>query len=205
MGEVLDVVAEDLVVADQGQHVVRGVDRGSEETDLSDRTDHAAGADEVTDLERAQDDNEGTGRQVGQQPRPGHADGQTDRGKQRGEGSGLHAEVTEDADHQDDVQCHGDDRADIAQHGRVELLLGQGPLHHADGKTDQPASDDPEGNGGENLDRESGPVLLHQRDQRVELLGGHVNDGFVHGWGSKMRDWPQNASTSCVPRQLMGM
>ncbi|MNQ99895.1 hypothetical protein D3C85_1156470 [compost metagenome] len=176
MGEVLDVVAEDLVVADQGQHVVRGVDCGGEQADFGDGAGYPTGANEVTDLERAQHDNEGTRRQVRQQPRPGHADGQADRREQRREGGGLHAEVTEDGDHQDDVQRDGDDRADVTQHGGVDFLLAQRLLHDTDGKADQPAPNDPEVNGTQNLDCKSDTVGLHDCNKCVELLGGYIND-----------------------------
>jgi hypothetical protein len=85
--------------------------------------------------------------QIGQQPGPGHADGQTDRRDQGREGGGLHPEIAEDADHQQDVQGHRDEVAHVAQHGRVDLLPSQGLLHQAYGKADQPAPDHPEGNG----------------------------------------------------------
>ncbi|MNZ94813.1 hypothetical protein D3C78_1139300 [compost metagenome] len=191
-----DVVGKDLVVAHQGQHVVRGGDGGGEQADLGDRAGHPAGADEVADLERAQDDDEAAGGQIGQQPRPGHADGQADRGDQRGEGGGLHAEITEDADHQQDVEGDGDERAEVAQHGRVDPLVAEGLLHQADGDADQPATDHPEGDGGENLHGEGRAIVGDQLPQLAGLFGtGTDQIVFVHGGSPARRADSGNAST----------
>lgn len=133
-------------------------------------------------LERAQDDDEAAGREIGQQPRPGHADGHTDGGDQGGKGGGLHPEITEDADYQKDIEGYGDERADVAQHGRIGLLPLQRTLHHAHRRSDQPAADHPEGNGGEDLHTETGGVVHAQVHQALRLLDGQVVEAdFFHG------------------------
>ncbi|MCP1570751.1 hypothetical protein J2Y72_005054 [Pseudomonas aeruginosa] len=131
------------------------------------------------DLERPQDDDEAAGRQVRQQSRPGHADGQADRRDQRRQAGGLDAEETEDAHHQQHVQGHRDERTHVAQHGGIDLLPLEGFLHHADGEADQPTTDHPEGDGRENLDAEGEGVLGHRRPERVDLLGTYVDDRRV--------------------------
>ena len=56
--EVLDVVGDHFVVADDGVDVVGGVDGRAEDDNGADGAGDAADADEVTDLEGAEDDGE---------------------------------------------------------------------------------------------------------------------------------------------------
>ena len=64
----------------------------------------AAGRDEIADLERPEEHEERAGREIGQQPAPGHADGDAARRQKRGERRGLDAEEPEDGDDQYRVQ-----------------------------------------------------------------------------------------------------
>ncbi|MNN30536.1 hypothetical protein D3C81_1441870 [compost metagenome] len=191
---ILDVVAEDLVVTDQGQHVVRGIDRRGEQTDFLHHAGHAASGDDVANLERSQHDDETTGCQIGQQTGPGHADGQADRRDQGGQAGGLDAEVAEDADHQQDVQGNGDERSHVAQYRRVYILSRQPLLYQPHGEADQPASDDPEGNRCENLDAEGHCILRNGIPQGVDLFRTDVDDGrFVHGGSPSELRSPQKS------------
>src|SRR6185437_5571152 len=97
---VLDVVAEDLGVADERYDVVGRVDGGREEPDLVHRSLDAAGQDVVAHLERTEHQQEGAGGEVGQQAGPGGADRDARSGDEGGEAGGLEPEITEDRDHQ---------------------------------------------------------------------------------------------------------
>jgi hypothetical protein len=127
-------------------------DGGGEQPQFLDRADDAADADEVAHLERPQHQHEGTGREVAEHAAPGHADGHAGTGDQRREAGGLHAEVTQDAEHQGDVQHHRDDRAEVLGQRRIDMVAGHRRLHEIDHAADQPAADDPEGDGRQDLD-----------------------------------------------------
>ncbi len=189
---VLDRVREDLVVADQRDDVVRRIERSGEQADFLDRAGHAGDRDEIAHLERPQHDQERPGREVGQQPRPCHADRHARRRDQRRERRGLDAEVAQDADHQQDVQRDGDDRADIAQHGRVHLLVFQRTLHQPHRQVDQPAADDPEGDRRQDLHSDIGGVLRHDCLVLACRVDGGVHQVFSHG---VLRGSRQNVST----------
>lgn len=165
--EVLDVVAKDLVVADHGGHVVWRVQRGGEQADFG----HCAGdtrhGDEVTHLEGPQRDHESACGKVGQQARPGRADGDTDTRYQCGERGGLYAEVAQDANYQEDVQGDRHHRAEVAQHGRVHLLALQGFADHAQHQADQPAANDSENEGAQYLEAHAG----HRDNDDVLVTG----------------------------------
>ena len=138
---------------------------------------------EIADLHRPQHHQEGARGEVGQQARPGHADGDAGRRDQGGEGRRLDAEVAENADDQQNIQGHRDDRADVAQHGRVDLLALQRGAHHVHRDTDQPAADHPECDGREHLDADLG------RRRHDEILPAR-NIFLVHlfspsGWGTR--------------------
>ena len=107
-GVVLDGVAEDLVVADEGGDVIGADDGGGEEADLVDGAGDTAGGDEVADLERAEDDEEDAGGEVGEQAGPGGADGDAGGGDEGGEGGGFDTEVAEDGDDESDVESDAD-------------------------------------------------------------------------------------------------
>jgi hypothetical protein len=49
-GEVLDVVAKNLIIADNRKDVIERVDRRHEQTDFFDRAGHAPGSDEITGI-----------------------------------------------------------------------------------------------------------------------------------------------------------
>ena len=61
------------------------IDRGAEQAELVHRAGHAADGDEVAHLEWPQDQHEGAGREVAQQPAPGRADGHARAGQHRRE------------------------------------------------------------------------------------------------------------------------
>jgi hypothetical protein len=69
-GKVLDIVAEDLGIAHEGEHVVEGGDVRHEEADLVHRPHDAPRRDEVADLEGAKDEEEDAGGQVGEEAAP---------------------------------------------------------------------------------------------------------------------------------------
>jgi hypothetical protein len=136
------------------------------------RADHAADADEVAHLERAQHQHEGAGGEVAEQPAPGGADRQAGAGQQGGEGGGLDAHVAHDAEHQGDVQRDGDDRAEVLGQRRVDVVAVHRRLHQPDHPADQPAADDPEGECGDYLDRQFGGGGAEEG-----LYGLHVHGG----------------------------
>jgi len=67
MREVLDRVAEHLVVADDRLHIVRRVDHGRKQAELGDGSGHASNRHEVANLHRPQHHEERTRREVGEQ------------------------------------------------------------------------------------------------------------------------------------------
>jgi hypothetical protein len=156
------VSPEDLVVADQGEHVVRRVERRSEQTDFLDRAGDAADGHEVAHLQRPQDDQEYPAGKVGQQAGPGQTDGDPGGSEEGCKGRGLNAEITQDADHQQDIQGDIDDRPEVAHQGCIDLLAPQRALHHSTHPVDQPATNDPESDRGKHLDAEFGSVLQRQ-------------------------------------------
>jgi hypothetical protein len=100
---VLDGVAQDLGVADQGEHMVRRVDFRGEQADLLHDAVHAAGQHMIPDPERMQDQDEGAGGEIRQEPAPGRPDRDADGRDQSGEAGRLDPELSEDGDHQKDV------------------------------------------------------------------------------------------------------
>ena len=167
--EVLDGVREDLVVADQGKHVVGRVDRRGKQAHLLDGARNAGHRDKIANLHRPQDDQEHPAGKVGQQPGPGHADGHTGGGKECGEGGGLDSEIAQDADHQQDVQGDIDYRAQVAHQRGIDLLTLQRALYDTADLMNQPATNDPEGNCREYLDAQFRAIL-----QRHVLPARHV-------------------------------
>ena len=162
-GEVLDVVGQDLVVADERPDVVHHVDRCHEQADLLDGADDAAGLDEVAGLEGAQDEQEDPGREVGEQPAPRGPDRHPDAGQQRGEARRLDAEQAEDAEDHADVEEDDDRRADVPRDRLVEGVLEAADDQPRDVR-DDPAGDEPDGDGAEHLQGEC-------RDQQDGGLG----------------------------------
>jgi hypothetical protein len=72
VGEILDRIAKNLVVANHGLHVVRRIDSRRKQTQFSDRPRDTANRDEISNLERPQHNQEGTSRKICQQARPCH-------------------------------------------------------------------------------------------------------------------------------------
>jgi hypothetical protein len=87
---------------------------------------------------------------------PGRPDRHAGTGQHGRERGGLDPEVAQDAQHQRDVQRNGDDGAQVLGQRRIDMVAVHGRLHHRDDAPDQPAADDPEGNGGQHLDRQFG-------------------------------------------------
>ena len=156
MREILDRVAEHLVVADDRLHVIRRIDGRRKQAQFGDGSGDAGHGHEIADLHRPQHDQECARRKMREQARPRHADGNTARRDQGGEGRGLDAEITKNANHQQDIQGHRDDRADIAQNGGIDFLAFKRRTNHTDHDTDQPAADDPECDCRQNLDADLG-------------------------------------------------
>ncbi len=152
--EVLDRAVHDLRVADHRVHVVGRVDRRGEQADRAHGALDLAGEHVVADLERPQHEDEGARREVGEQAAPRGADGDAERGDQRGERRRLDAEVAEDADHQQHVQCDADDVADVADDRRLDLLALERLVDQRSDEADQPAADDVEDDRADDLQRE---------------------------------------------------
>ena len=169
--EILDHFSEHATVADDGHHVIRRHDGRAEQAQLAHRADHAADIDKIANLERAQDQHERAGGKVAEQTAPGRPDRDTGAGQHRRERSRLDAEVAEDAEHQSDVQSDGDDRAEVLGQRRIDVIAVHRRLHDADDLADQPAADDPEGDGGKNLDRQLG-----RRCTQEDLYRLHVHE-----------------------------
>src|SRR5271165_1379710 len=143
-GEVLDNLGEDFAIADDVADVVECVDGGDEEADLFDGPHHAACDNEVTHLERLQDDEEDPGSEVGQQSAPGQADGHAGGGNQGREAGGLDAEETQDRDDENDVQQRADSVLDVADDRGVNVLLVHAAADESEHEADQPTADNPQ-------------------------------------------------------------
>ena len=98
--EVLDGVAEYFVITDHCLHIIGGIDRGREETNLGNGTRYTASSHKIAHLKRTQHNKECTCGKVRQQPRPGGSDRNTCRGDQCSKGGCLNAEITQYADDQ---------------------------------------------------------------------------------------------------------
>ena len=129
--EVLDGLREDLVVADDREHVVGGIDCRAEQPDGVHRPDDARDGDEVADPERAQEYQERAGGEVGQQPAPGHADGDTAGGQQGREARGFNAEKAEDRDNKCDVEHEAHAGLEVACERGVDVLSRQRPAERS--------------------------------------------------------------------------
>jgi hypothetical protein len=103
-------------------------------------------------------------------PAPGRADGHAGAGQHGGEAGGLDPEVAQDAQHQRDVQRDGDDRAQVLGQRGVDAVAVHAGLDQADDLADQPAADDPEGDGGQHLDGQ-----LEQGGAQEVLQGLHLD------------------------------
>ncbi len=93
--EVLEIVREQFVVADEGQDVVLSVDHRHEQTDLANGSRHACRGNRVADLERPKRQEEESRGEVREQSRPCRADRDAGRRQQGGERRRLHAEHAE--------------------------------------------------------------------------------------------------------------
>jgi len=142
VAEILDRPAHDLRVADHRLHVVGRVDRRVEQSDQPHSTFDIAGDDVVADLEGPQHEDERAPGEIRQEPAPGRPHGDAEARDQRGERRRLDPEVAEDRDDQDDVQRDGEDRADVADDGRLDFLPFERVLHEVRGEPDQNAADD---------------------------------------------------------------
>jgi hypothetical protein len=132
-------------------------------------------------LERVQYEQEGAGGEVGEQPAPGSADGDAHCGDQGGERGGFDAEITEDADHQHDVEGHRDGRSHVAGERRVDLLLLHRARDDADDDAYQPAADDPGDDGAEDLDADGHQDGAGVADHFLQVHGRSL------GWGERRR------------------
>ena len=83
-GEVFDGVVRNLAVADDRLDVVGRGDDGVEQPDFGRRALDAAGDDIIADLVRPENDQEGAGGEIAEQPRPGGTNGKTDTGELHG-------------------------------------------------------------------------------------------------------------------------
>src|SRR4030095_1994456 len=167
--EILDRLAHDLVVADEGPHVVRGVDRGGEHPDLLHGADDSAGANEITRPERTEDDQEDAGGEVAEQAAPGDADRHAGGGNERREGRRLDAEQPEDRDEQDDVESNRHGRGDVEAEGRVDTLADEPAADDPPAVADERAADDPERDGADDADPESHPYVDGNLQHVLEL------------------------------------
>ncbi|CAM2152132.1 hypothetical protein PT2222_270126 [Paraburkholderia tropica] len=142
---VRDGVREDLVVADDVDHVVRRDDGRAEDAQLLDGAGHAARRHEVADLERTQHLHEHARREMREQAAPRGADGEAETGKQRRERGGLHAEHLQDREHQQQVEHAGENRAEVVRERGVDAFVAAEQFaQEAGDQVDDPAPDDPQ-------------------------------------------------------------
>jgi hypothetical protein len=130
---------------------------------------------EITDLERPQEHQERTGGEVREQPAPRHADRDAAGGDQRRECCRLDAEVAEDCDDQHDIEHDGQARLHVARQRGVEILPREAAVQQAERESNQPATDEPQGERARNLPGERG-----QRDDGTLREGVDVH-GFLRG------------------------
>jgi hypothetical protein len=103
--------------------------------------------DEVADLEGAQKQHEQPGGEVGQQSRPGHADGHADGRQDTGEARRLDPEHAEDGDDQEDLQRQVQRRVEIARQRRIHRPPLGRVFRAAANERDDDAADDPQRDG----------------------------------------------------------
>ncbi len=170
-GEVLDVVREDLVVANDGANVVHRVDGRDEEPDVLDGADNTTGVDEVPLAEGLEDDEENARGEVREKATPGGTDREAGAGEESGKGGGLDSEESEDRDDEDDAKDDAKRRPEIT----AERVIGKGLLHDPIEETfrtrDKEATDDPKCNAAEKLETELRPFFDNGGPDAVQSDG----------------------------------
>src|ERR1700729_2014829 len=133
-GKVLDRVAEDFAVADDGLYVVGRIERSREQANLLDRARHPGGPNEISHLEGLEDHQENAAGKVRQQTRPGHADRHACGCYQGGEAGGLDTEEAENRQYQHDVQQGAHARVDVADQSGIDFLFAEGAIDEPQGE-----------------------------------------------------------------------
>jgi len=101
MAEVLDGGTPNLTVRDDDMNIVRCRQFGGEKVQHLDSAGNAAGFDEVTDAERAEQNQHEPGRNIAQRALQSQADRQTDGAEDGNEARRLNAKLTEDGNDRD--------------------------------------------------------------------------------------------------------
>ena len=110
VGEVRHEATAERAIRDKDDFVIGRQYLGVEEADGLDRTVSPLCRDEVAELEGLGDDDDDTTSEILQLAAECHADSQTHRGQDSGEGYGLHAEHTSQEEEEGDVQYRSEDR-----------------------------------------------------------------------------------------------
>ncbi len=130
----------------------------------------AADLDGVALLEGAQGHHEQPGRDVREQPGPGHPDRDSGRGQEAGEGVRLHPDHPEGRDHEQEGEENAQGLVDVLRERRIELPVVESAANHAPHRADHPAPDYVERDRGDHLNEE------------VDAPGHEeVPGGFHHG------------------------
>jgi hypothetical protein len=137
--DVLDDGAEDRAVGQDEASIVGRVHRGREEFDLVDLADRSTHVDDITDLERPEDEQHDAGREVAECALECKADGETGSTDDGGESGDAEAEVAEASEHREDEHGPLDRLGDELREGEVHLGLAE----RLAGEAGRPAGDDP--------------------------------------------------------------
>ncbi len=173
---VFDVVAQNLAIADKGEHVVECDDGGDEQPDLLHRAGHITRLDEIAHLEGLEHQQKGARREVAQQAAPRRADSDASACHQGREGGGLHPEIAQNGHDQHDVQRDVHEAEHVAREHGVEMLPVQHATQQFVGNADEPSPQNPQRDGRENFHSRLGGVL--QKEVAVVL---HVVHGGAPG------------------------
>src|SRR5215471_3479734 len=142
-GEVLNDIAKDLGIANDIANIVQGINGAGEQTNLVHRARYAASGDEIAHLQRLKNHEKYSGREIGQQPAPCHADRNAGGSDQGGKARCLHPEEAEDGNHKDDVQQRSYRILYVTNDGGINLLFRHRAADDAQGERNQPAAYDP--------------------------------------------------------------
>jgi hypothetical protein len=112
--------------------------------------------------------------------RPRHADRDAPGRNQRREGGRLDAEVAKNRDDQRDIEQNRKARLHVARQRRIEALASQGATQQTERESNQPATDEPQGERARNPPGERG-----QRDDGT--LREEVD--VVHGFLRASQEW----------------
>ena len=179
--EVLDRGAPDRCVRHVNADTVAGAELGREQAEFADGAGIAGHLDEVAYLERPQEQQHDSGRDILERTLQRQADGEAGRTDDGDDAGGLHAELGQHRNDRDDQDRVADQAGKQRCQHRIEAF---DPVETAAGGGAQPSGDPPADNEDEyGLDEAQAVERRHLDEGFVEGLKG--SGGIVHAWSPR--------------------